>query len=264
MKTLVLLLAITATVQAQTYRKVCNNGRCYYVLEQPAKISDEVCQDGYCFRRKDGVIEVKWGNIWYSRTGCTSPYCTMDNHLREGFKRGRDYFKTLDAKQLTPETQPLGEETIADALKALTLTPEDVFADLGCGDGRILIEAVKRYGCRAFGVEIDQKQAQRAHNAVKAAGLQDKIVILRQDAANFRPKAYGITAATAYLFPETLAKLTRTIQDIPRVVVPFHAVPDLTPSRKEGDLFIYGEAVAVPPASPTPQRPFLSFEVVGL
>ena len=31
--------------------------------------------------------------------------------------------------------------------------PEDTFVDLGCGDGRVVIEAAKQFGCRAIGVE---------------------------------------------------------------------------------------------------------------
>jgi hypothetical protein len=61
--------------------------------------------------------------------------------------------------------------------------PNDLLVDLGCGDGRIVVEAARRTGCRARGVELDRDLADRARAAVTAAGLTDRVEIVHGDAA---------------------------------------------------------------------------------
>jgi precorrin-6B methylase 2 len=40
-------------------------------------------------------------------------------------------------------------------LELAGVNPDDVVYDLGCGDGRILVETARRYGARAVGIEAD-------------------------------------------------------------------------------------------------------------
>lgn len=42
--------------------------------------------------------------------------------------------------------------------KMLTMAeagPDDLVYDLGCGDGRLIVTAARRYGTRAVGIELD-------------------------------------------------------------------------------------------------------------
>jgi predicted RNA methylase len=52
------------------------------------------------------------------------------------------------------EFQPTTHETIFYLVKNLFPTPQDVFYDLGCGDGRV-VQAFAKAGCRAIGIEKD-------------------------------------------------------------------------------------------------------------
>jgi cyclopropane fatty-acyl-phospholipid synthase-like methyltransferase len=38
----------------------------------------------------------------------------------------------------------------------------DVVVDLGCGDGRIVVAAAKKYGCRAVGYDFDPERVRLA------------------------------------------------------------------------------------------------------
>jgi len=60
--------------------------------------------------------------------------------------------------------------------------PDDLVVDLGCGDGRIVVAAARAFGCRARGVEADPDLAVRARRAVTAAGLEDRVEIVEDDA----------------------------------------------------------------------------------
>lgn len=55
------------------------------------------------------------------------------------------------------------------------MKPQDVLYDLGCGDGRLLIAAVRDFGGRAVGIEADPVRWLIARWKVRRAGLQNRI-----------------------------------------------------------------------------------------
>lgn len=62
---------------------------------------------------------------------------------------------------------------------------DDHLVDLGCGDGRLVIEAASRRGCHATGVENDPTLAARARRSVHEAGVGQLVSIVEGDAADF-------------------------------------------------------------------------------
>src|SRR5580692_204261 len=56
-------------------------------------------------------------------------------------------------------------------LELANIRPGETVFDLGCGDGRILIEAAQKYKAKAIGIEISPKIAEEARVKVKKAGL---------------------------------------------------------------------------------------------
>lgn len=67
-------------------------------------------------------------------------------------------------------------------LEAADIKSSDIICDIGCGDGRVLIEAVKRYGVDAVGVDIDPFKIKEAQQAADVQGLHDRILFRCQDA----------------------------------------------------------------------------------
>lgn len=73
---------------------------------------------------------------------------------------------------------------IAPILQRLALTPEDVLIDVGCGDGRILLAAAERFGCRAFGIEHNQDLAERAKENAAKSDATELIEVVHGNAEN--------------------------------------------------------------------------------
>lgn len=71
------------------------------------------------------------------------------------------------------------------ALELVTITPSDVFYDVGCGDGRLVIDAAVSYGIRAVGIEIDETRAHEARRAVETAGVTHLVTIHHGNAMDF-------------------------------------------------------------------------------
>ena len=53
--------------------------------------------------------------------------------------------------------------------------PGDVVYDLGCGDGRIVIAAAKRFGARGVGIDLDANLIQTAQAAAVREGVSDRV-----------------------------------------------------------------------------------------
>lgn len=76
------------------------------------------------------------------------------------------------------------EQAIQKMLDMADLKPGETLYDLGCGDGRILISAAKKYRVRAVGVEISSHLAQRAAENVKKAGLASRVTVVHGNFMN--------------------------------------------------------------------------------
>ena len=153
------------------------------------------------------------------------------------------------AAMVAPQSVSASQESTPDAVveqivSELKLKPEDTLCDMGCGDGRILIAAVKRYRCKAVGIEIEPGIAETARRRVKAAGLADQITIITGDALQFDPDQHGVTAITAYLYPELLRQLLPKFKRdrIMVVATPYHEVPGLSMTQ-HGEVFVWRRQV---------------------
>jgi len=71
---------------------------------------------------------------------------TTPEHLSPFVASGSTYmqFMNSDSAAIPPKGGPTKDEILAISLYKLGLSPDDIFADLGCGTGRISIEAARR------------------------------------------------------------------------------------------------------------------------
>ncbi len=77
--------------------------------------------------------------------------------------------RALGVQRKFSEYIPTAMPVVQRMLEVAELRPSDVLYDLGCGDGRIVIEAARRYGIRAVGVDLDPMRiAESRANARKA------------------------------------------------------------------------------------------------
>lgn len=70
---------------------------------------------------------------------------------------------------------------VAPLLELAGVTSDDVVADIGCGDGRLVIGAAAATGCRAVGIEYSPHLVATARRAVDEAGLADRVRIVEGD-----------------------------------------------------------------------------------
>jgi len=101
---------------------------------------------------------------------------------------------------------PTPTEVVQAMLKLAKVGPKDVLYDLGSGDGRIAIAAVKDFGAlRATGIDIDPQRIKEAEENRQKAGVGDKVRFLNQDL--FTTNISDATVVTLYLLPSLNVKL---------------------------------------------------------
>jgi ribosomal protein L11 methylase PrmA len=90
-------------------------------------------------------------------------------------------------------------------LELADLKEGDVLYDLGCGDGRIVIAAAKKYGVKAVGVDIDPKRVEESLANVRANHVENLVTIRQQDI--FDTDFSGASVVTMYLLPNLNLRL---------------------------------------------------------
>ncbi len=84
---------------------------------------------------------------------------------------------------------------------------DDLLYDLGSGDGRIVIRAAERFGCRGVGVDLNPERVAEARAAAKKAGPQIESLVRFEEGDVFTFDFSKATVVTMYLLPSVNVKL---------------------------------------------------------
>jgi hypothetical protein len=96
-------------------------------------------------------------------------------------------------------------EVVDKMLDMAEVKASDVLFDLGCGDGRIVITAARRFGCRGVGIDIDPQRIRESRQGAKQAGVQKLVEFREADA--MKVDITRATVVSLYLLPESNALL---------------------------------------------------------
>jgi outer membrane protein assembly factor BamB len=129
---------------------------------------------------------------------------------------------------------PTPQDVVERMLGLAGVKRDSVVYDLGCGDGRIVVTAARKYGCKAVGVDIDSECVRMARARVKDAGVGDLVTVRQEDL--FKLDLRGADVITLYLLPRTLERLVPRLMKLrPGVRIVGHAfeIPGVRPDRVE-------------------------------
>jgi SAM-dependent methyltransferase len=101
-------------------------------------------------------------------------------------------------------------EVVAAMLDLAGLRAGDVVYDLGCGDGRIVIAAVRTPGVRGVCVELDPARLRWAREAAAEAGVAERIRFVQGDL--FEVPIADATVVALYLMRPANLKLRPRLQ----------------------------------------------------
>jgi len=114
-----------------------------------------------------------------------------------------------DAADLAPWV-PTPQPVVDRMLELAGVTGKDVVYDIGCGDGRIIITAARRYGARGVGIDIDPAMIEESERGARSAGVERQVKFVCMDAT--KADISEATVVSLYLLPESNA-LVRPLLD---------------------------------------------------
>lgn len=128
---------------------------------------------------------------------------------------------------------PTPPEVVEEMLRMVNVHKGDVVYDLGCGDGRIVITAAKKYGVRGVGIDIDPERIRESEENARREGVT-KLVKFRQEDL-FEADIAEATVVTLYLLDrlnERLRpKLLRELKPGTRIVSHAFRMGDWEPEQ---------------------------------
>ena len=100
---------------------------------------------------------------------------------------------------------PTPPEVVEEMLRLVDIKSGDLLYDLGCGDGRIVIAAAKKYGIRAIGIDIDPVLITESIENAAKEGVTDKVRFIQQNL--FEADFKDATIVTMYLLKSVNLRL---------------------------------------------------------
>lgn len=134
--------------------------------------------------------------------------------------------------------------TVEKIIALSNVKPREKAADLGSGDGRIVI-ALAKTGAEAHGYEIDPWFVSLARKNIRNAGLEDKAFIHQK--SFWKENFSEFDVITAYMGKLAMGRLEKKLQkelkENARVVSNFFTFPNWRYSKKEGNIYLYEKTI---------------------
>ena len=127
------------------------------------------------------------------------------------------------------------DEVVQRMLEFAGTRPGDVVADLGSGDGRIVIAAARKFGARGLGIELDGTLVAKSRENAARAGVADRVTFVQGDV--LAADISSASVVTVYLLPDLINRLQprflERLQPGTRIVSHAFGMTGWAPDRSE-------------------------------
>ena len=104
------------------------------------------------------------------------------------------------------------QHVVDKMLELARVKKDDLLYDLGCGDGRIVVTAAKKYGCKAIGFDIAPDRVKASLENVRKNQVHDLVRIEQQDI--FKLDLSKADVVTLYLLPSLNVRLIPQLEKL--------------------------------------------------
>lgn len=131
-----------------------------------------------------------------------------------GLKRSRTPAKRKNPRIKKPDViyVPTPQEVVDKMLELAEVKKDDLVYDLGCGDGRIVVTAAQKYGCRCVGYDINPKRIKESLENVEKNNVGNLVRIEQEDI--FTLDLSEANVITLYLLPSLNVKLIPQLEKL--------------------------------------------------
>lgn len=107
---------------------------------------------------------------------------------------------------------PTPNDVVMKMLDLGKVTKDDVLYDLGCGDGRIVVLAAKKRGCKGAGFDIDPQRIKECHENAQNYRVENLVRFRQQNI--FELDLSRASVVTLYLLPSLNVKLIPQLEKL--------------------------------------------------
>jgi outer membrane protein assembly factor BamB len=217
-------------VRTNRQTMTCADGRLYYRTGNNVVQLMEVTAQGHYVQRGQFSLPRQSGEPTW-----TFPVVTGGRL----YLRDQDVLLCYDVRAPKPRRKrpdvifvPTPQDVVMTMLELASIKKDDVIADLGCGDGRILVTAAKNYGCKAIGYDLDRECVRLAQENVQNEKVEKLVHIEHKDI--LEADLSGVTVVMLYLGPTLNAKLIPQLQKMKpgsRIVSHGFDMPGVKPDK---------------------------------
>jgi predicted O-methyltransferase YrrM/SAM-dependent methyltransferase len=125
---------------------------------------------------------------------------------------GKTDYQSKKYRKLDVVFVPTPQDVVDKMLELANVKKDDLVYDLGCGDGRIVVTAAKRYGCKAVGFDIDPQRIRESLENVKDNNVGDLVRIEQKDI--FTLDLSEADVITLFLLPSLNVRLIPQLEKV--------------------------------------------------
>lgn len=135
---------------------------------------------------------------------------------------------------------PTSKRNVETIMRFAAVKPGEKAADLGSGDGRIVI-ALAKAGAEAHGYEINPLLVLQSRMAIKKAGMQKRAFVHWRSFWKENFDSYNVVTlyGIPYIMKQLERKLKRELPRGTRVVSNIFRFPEWTPKQSENGVHLY-------------------------
>jgi SAM-dependent methyltransferase len=135
--------------------------------------------------------------------------------------------KSRDKDKKEEKTEPdvvflaTPQKVVDKMLEVAKISNKDIVYDLGCGDGRIVCTAARKYGCKAVGIDIDSDRIKESEASKAKEKEEVRKLITFKKGDLFKEDLSEATVVTLYLLRDLNVKLLpqlKKLKDGSRIV----------------------------------------------
>jgi len=130
---------------------------------------------------------------------------------------------------------PSEQVVVEKMLEMAKIKKTDVVFDLGCGDGRIVVTAAKKFGCKGIGIDYDPDRVKDSLKTMEKFGVTKDLVEIREGDALEVKDLERATVIMLYMLPEFMEKLEpqmkKRLKPGTRIVAHDYPFPNMDPDQ---------------------------------